>query len=91
LLVGLMLLGLALGLQRRADDGLIWGAVGLHGGLVAGWFLLTQGLITIAPDAPVWLTGPNNPIGGLEGLLGLTVLLLARRPWWNTASSSSAP
>lgn len=91
LLVGLMLLGLALGLQRRADDGLIWGAVGLHGGLVAGWFLLTQGIITIAPDAPVWLTGPNNPIGGLEGLLGLTVLLLARRPWWNTASSSSAP
>jgi membrane protease YdiL (CAAX protease family) len=91
LLGGLMLLGLALGLQRRADAGLIWGAVGLHGGLVAGWFLLTQGLISIAPEAPVWLTGPDNPIGGLESLLGLSLLLLARRPWWNTTSSSSAP
>ena len=34
LLGGLILLGVALALQRRADGGLLWGAVGLHGGLV---------------------------------------------------------
>ncbi|MBW0174582.1 MAG: CPBP family intramembrane metalloprotease, partial [Vulcanococcus sp.] len=52
LLVGLVLLGLALGLQRRADGGLLWGAIGLHGGLVAGWFVLHQGLVAINPSAP---------------------------------------
>ena len=91
LLLGLLLLGLALGLQRRADHGLLWGAIGLHGGLVAGWFVLVQGFVLIDADAPVWLTGPDNPIGGIEGLVGLALLLIVRRPWWNTASSSSAP
>ena len=82
LLIGLLLLGLALGLQRRADGGLLWGAIGLHGGLVAGWFLLHQGLATISPTAPAWLMGPDNPIGGLVGWLGLVLLLFVRRRWW---------
>ncbi len=50
LLVGLLLLGLALGLQRRADGGSLWGAVGLHGGLVGGWFSLLAGPLQINPD-----------------------------------------
>ena len=83
LLGGLLLLGLALGLQRRADGGLLWGAVGLHGGLVGGWFLIHQGLLAISPQAPIWLMGPANPIGGVLGWIGLTVLLLARHRWWN--------
>jgi membrane protease YdiL (CAAX protease family) len=82
LLGGLLLLGLALGLQRRADGGLLWGAVGLHGGLVGGWFLLNQGLLAVNPSAPAWLLGPANPIGGVLGWLGLALLLLARRRWW---------
>ena len=82
LLGGLLMLGLALGLQRRADGGLLWGAVGLHGGLVGGWFLLQQGLVTLNPEVPSWLIGPANPIGGLLGWLGLFLLLLARRRWW---------
>jgi membrane protease YdiL (CAAX protease family) len=82
LLGGLLLLGLALGLQRRADGELLWGAVGLHGGLVAGWFVLHQGLVQINPAAPAWLMGPDNPIGGSLGWLGLIVLLLVRRRWW---------
>ncbi|MEY3964595.1 MAG: hypothetical protein RLZZ106_1850 [Cyanobacteriota bacterium] len=89
LLVGLLLLGLALGLQRRADGGLLWGAIGLHGGLVAGWFVLHQGLVAINPSAPTWLMGPDNPIGGLIGWLGLALLLLARRPWWNEGSRTT--
>lgn len=82
LLVGLLLLGLALGLQRRADGQLLWGAIGLHGGLVGGWFLLLQGLVAINPAAPPWLMGPDNPIGGALGWLGLALLLLVRRSWW---------
>jgi len=34
LLIGLVLRGLVLALQRWADGGVLWGAVGLHGGLV---------------------------------------------------------
>ena len=88
LLIGLLLLGLALGLQRRADGGLLWGAIGLHGGLVAGWFLLHQGLATISPSAPAWLMGPDNPIGGLAGWLGLVLLLLMRQRWWKAPTNA---
>jgi membrane protease YdiL (CAAX protease family) len=87
LLGGLILLGLALALQRRADAGLLWGAVGLHGGLVGGWFALQTGLLQLAPDTPAWLAGLNagggsNPLASLPGWLGLGLLLLARRRWW---------
>lgn len=82
LLGGLLLLGLALGLQRRADGDLLWGAIGLHGGLVGGWFVLQQGLVQINPMAPAWLMGPDNPIGAALGWLGLALLLLVRRRWW---------
>jgi len=86
LLGGLLLLGLALGLQRRADGGLLWGAIGLHGGLVGGWFALQAGLLVVPPTAPAWLAGPSgtspNPIGGVLGWLGLGGLLWVRRRWW---------
>ena len=91
LLGGLGLLGLVLGLQRRADGGVLWGAIGLHGGLVAGWFVLHQGLVSIQPEAPTWLMGPDNPIGGLVCWFGLVLLLLIRQPWWNVSSSASTP
>ena len=80
LLIGLMLLGLCLAAQRRLDGGSLWGCVGLHGGLVAGWFLLQNGLLQLSPDAPGWLVGPGgpaaNPLGGAIGLAGLMLLLL---------------
>jgi hypothetical protein len=62
LLIGLLFLGLALGLQRRADGGLLWGAVGLHGGLVGGWFVLLAGPLQLASTArPTWPV-PAAPI-----------------------------
>ncbi|KEF42364.1 MAG: abortive phage infection protein [Cyanobium sp. CACIAM 14] len=86
LLGGLTLLGLALALQRRADGGLLWGAVGLHGGLVGGWFLLQSGLLSLSAQTSPWLAGPGgshpNPIGGVLGWLGLGALLWVRRRWW---------
>jgi membrane protease YdiL (CAAX protease family) len=74
LLLGLLLLGLLLG-RLHQRDGQIWAAVGLHGGLVGGWFLLHNGLIELSGNNEIW-TGPANPIGGLPGLLGLAVVLL---------------
>ena len=80
LLIGLMLLGLCLALQRRLDGGSLWGCIGLHGGLVAGWFLLQSGLLQISPDAPLWLVGPGlgdtNPLGGVIGIMALSSLLM---------------
>ncbi len=82
LLGGLLLLGLVLALQRRADAGSLAGAVGLHGGLVGGWFALISGLLQLSPQASAWLVGPGgaspNPIGGLLGWLGLGVVLWLR-------------
>lgn len=86
LLGGLVLLGLALALQRRADGGVLWGAIGLHGGLVGGWFALQAGILQVSETAPAWLAGPGgshpNPVGGLVGWMGLGGLLLVRRRWW---------
>jgi len=79
LLTGLLLLGLILALQRRLDGGSLWGCVGLHGGLVGGWFALRAGLLQVSPNAPEWLIGPGgahaNPLGGLVGIIALGVLL----------------
>ena len=83
LLVGLFLLGMVLARQRQLDRGSLWGCIGLHGGLVAGWFLLQNGLLQLSPNAPPWLVGPGghspNPLGGLIGILSLLILLLIQR------------
>jgi len=84
---GVLLLGLALALQRRADAGRLWGAMGLHGGLVGGWFVLQSGVVEVMPQLPVVLGGSGgagapNPLAGVAGWLGLGLLLLRRRRWW---------
>ena len=79
LLTGLLLLGIVLAMQRRLDEGSLWGCIGLHGGLVGGWFALRAGLLQFSPDAPTWLVGPGgihaNPLGGIIGIGTLMVLL----------------
>ena len=83
LLIGLFLLGMVLARQRQSDRGSLWGCIGLHGGLVAGWFLLQNGLLQLSPNAPPWLVGPGGhsptPLGGLIGILSLLILLLIQR------------
>ena len=83
LLIGLFLLGMVLARQRQSDRGSLWGCIGLHGGLVAGWFLLQNGLLQLSPDTPPWLVGPGgnspNPLGGLVGISSLLILLLFQR------------
>ena len=79
LLMGLLLLGLILAVQRRLDGGSLWGCIGLHGGLVGGWFALRSGLLQVSPSAPEWLIGPGgahaNPLGGVVGIVALSLLL----------------
>jgi uncharacterized protein len=93
LLGGLVLLGLALASQRSLSSGSLWGPIGLHGGLVGGWFVVQHGLVTIAPQAPGWWVGPGsgdvNPIGGLSGWLALGLLLLVQRTAWARARRPS--
>ena len=72
---GYVLLGVLLADQRRRDHGVLWGAVGLHGGAVGGWFLLSQGVLNLQAAGPAWLLSPTNPIGGLVGWIGLLALL----------------
>lgn len=79
LLIGLFLLGMALAARRLLDQGCLWGSIGLHGGLVGGWFLLQGGLLQLSPDVPAWLAGPGglhpNPLGSLVAILALLLLL----------------
>ena len=83
LLIGLFLLGIALAVRRRLDHGCLWGSIGLHGGLVGGWFALQSGLIQLSPDAPGWLVGPGgisaNPLGGIIAIAALAWLLWHQR------------
>ena len=79
LLAGLFLLGLVLASQRQIDRGSLWGCIGLHGGLVGGWFLLQNGLIELDPQSPTWLIGPGgsqaNPLGGVIAMTAFVLLL----------------
>ena len=72
ILTGLFLLGILLALIRLKDRSSLWGCIGLHGGLVALWFLTNNGLLEISEDAPKWLVGPGtlntNPLGGIFGI-----------------------
>ncbi|MBD1916024.1 MULTISPECIES: CPBP family intramembrane glutamic endopeptidase [Cyanophyceae] len=74
---GLLLLGLVLGWARRIPVGLnktgLGYPVGLHAGLVWGYYLLEVGnLLQPTGVVPAWVTGlDGNP---LAGLLGLTLL-----------------
>jgi hypothetical protein len=90
-------------LQRRADGGLLWGAIGLHGGLVGGWFALQAGLLELLPQAPSWLAGPGGAgrgppesdwwAGGLDrfGRVGAAAATLVEWPKGNGASRAAFP
>lgn len=83
LLSGLFLLGLVLALRRRLDHGSLWGCVGLHGGLISGWFLLEKSALKLSADSPAWLIGPGginpNPLGGVVAIGTLTFFLWRQR------------
>lgn len=74
--LGLVLLGLSLGWAKQAWGRRLGMAMGLHGGLVAGYYWVNVGgLFKPSAGIPEWLTGVGgNPLAGLIGLILLWVL-----------------
>ncbi|MBD0263846.1 MAG: CPBP family intramembrane metalloprotease [Tolypothrix sp. Co-bin9] len=75
---GLLLLALLLLSAKRLRRGRLGLAIGLHAGLLWGYYIINVGQLTKYSGAvPDWVTGVNrNPLAGLMGLLLLSALAL---------------
>ncbi len=78
---GLLLLGLALVWAKRRCRGRLGLPIGLHAGLIWGWYIINVGqLVKYSGQVPDWVTGVNdNPLAGVMGLMFLVVLGLWMR------------
>jgi hypothetical protein len=70
---GLFLLGMTLAFAKRATGGRLWLPMGLHAGLVWGYYAINVGnLAKFSETVPSWITGIHgNPLAGIMGLLFL--------------------
>ncbi|MDY6781081.1 MAG: CPBP family intramembrane glutamic endopeptidase [Cyanobacteriota bacterium] len=73
---GLIILGLALVWAKRSHRNRLGISIGLHGGLVWGYYILNVGqLVKYNNVVSPWITGVDgNPVGGAMGILGLSLL-----------------
>lgn len=73
----LILLGILLVIAKRAYGQLLGICIGLHGGLVWGYYILNVGqLLHYTNRVPDWVTGiDQNPLAGLLGILFLGLLM----------------
>jgi len=78
---GLLLLGLILVLAKRNCQNRLGLSIGLHAGLVWGYYIINIGeLVRYSGSVPDWVTGVNgNPLAGAIGLLFLSVLAVGMR------------
>jgi uncharacterized protein len=78
---GLLLLGLTLVWAKRGSRGRLGLSIGLHGGLVWGYYIINVGgLMKYSRQVPDWVTGVNdNPLAGVIGLMFLGGLALWMR------------
>jgi uncharacterized protein len=85
---GLLLLALFLVWAKRWRRGRLGLSIGLHAGLIWGYYIINVGQLTKYSGAvPDWVTGVNeNPLAGLMGLLLLSVPAL----WMNKKSRAIA-
>lgn len=74
----LVLLGLSLVWARRICDRSLGLNIGLHGGLVGGYYWIKVGeWTTYRGNIPPWVTGiDGNPLAGVMGLILLSVLAI---------------
>lgn len=72
----LLLLGLTLVWAKRGSKGKLGLSIGLHAGLVWGYYIINVGqLVKFFDRVPEWVTGiDKNPLAGVMGLLFLGVL-----------------
>lgn len=70
---GLVLLGLTLVWAKRSTQGRLGLPMGLHSGLVFGYYVVNiGGLVVYSRQVPAWITGiDGNPLAGVMGLLFL--------------------
>jgi hypothetical protein len=73
---GLLLLGLTQVWAKRSSGGLLGLPIGIHAGLVWGYYILNVGkLVKYSEQVSPWITGVDgNPIAGVMGLLFLSLL-----------------
>jgi len=78
----LVLLGIALVLAKRSHRQTLGICMGLHGGLVWGYYIFNVGeLIKYSDTVPTWITGiDRNPLAGVMGILFLILLVLWNKP-----------
>ncbi|MEI2579073.1 CPBP family intramembrane glutamic endopeptidase [Scytonema sp. PRP1] len=78
---GLLMLGLTLSWARQIYHGRLGFAIGLHTGLVWGYYIVNVGeLVQYSNQVPAWVTGiDRNPLAGCAGLLLLSLIALSLR------------
>lgn len=80
--LGLLILGIALVWAKRKYQGRLGKSIGLHAGLVWGYYIVDVGkLVSYSGAVPEWITGVNNnPIAGLLGLFVLLIITYFQKP-----------
>ncbi|HEY9301019.1 MAG TPA: CPBP family intramembrane glutamic endopeptidase [Phormidium sp.] len=75
----LLLLGLTLVWAKRSSRGRLGLPIGLHAGLVWGYYIINVGqLVRYSDRVPPWITGiDGNPLAGLMGLMFLGAIAFA--------------
>lgn len=78
---GLLLLGLILAGSKRKFNNRLGGAIGLHAGLIWGYYIVNVGnLVEYRDRISPWITGVDrNPLAGLMGLCFLGILAFVLR------------
>jgi uncharacterized protein len=77
----LFILGLILVWAKRSCSGRLGICIGIHGGLIWGYYILNVGqLLEYTGQVSPWITGvDNNPIAGMMGLVFLGILAVWMR------------
>lgn len=78
---GLVLMGMTLVWAKQKAGGLLGLPIGIHGGMVWGFYILDLGnLFQYTGKVPAWVTTVNgHPFAGIMGLLALSLLALWTR------------
>ncbi len=74
----LVILGMILIWAKRATNGRLGLSIGLHGGLIWGYYIVNVGqLVKVSNQVPEWVTGiGRNPLQGLVGIVSLGAIAL---------------